>query len=249
MKFSTNQMDNFYDSLGKGIVKTSGIMNFIQHLLIAQKCINNENILEVCCGRSLILPLLQRYSKIDSYIGIDISEQNLKEAKKLITNYDISNYSFEYQFIQGDVTRLTAYIQDFFDVIIYSSSIEHMSKIDGISSINEIYKSLKKGGKLYLSTPCSENNIIQYKVHIYEWSYKEIKNSLFQNGFKIIEEIGLLPCDKIDFVEVYRNKFGINCEDWFLDLKSKIPEQFIASILSASVPEYSKEVLFICEKQ
>ena len=248
MKYSTEQMDNYYINLSKGIVKTSGIMNYIQHLLIAQSCLNSENVLEVCCGRSLIFPLLQRYSKINSYLGVDISKANLEEAKTLITSYDIIDYSFKYQFLQGDITQLSTFIHEEFDIIIYTSSLEHMSKTDGITSIIEINKILKKGGILYLSTPCSENNIIQYKYHIYEWSYNDIKKLLNQNNFILIDEIGLLPSDNFNFPEIYNKKFGVGCELWLSDLKNKMPQEFITPILSASVPEFSKEFLFICKR-
>ena len=41
------------------------------------------NVLDVCCGRSLMLPLLRYYAKdIASYTGVDISKANIKEAMR-----------------------------------------------------------------------------------------------------------------------------------------------------------------------
>jgi hypothetical protein len=80
--YSTNQMDDFYHALARGEAKPSGLMNLLQHLIVAEQCAPDSRVLDVCCGRGLALPLLYRYApKIARYVGLDISVDNLDEAK------------------------------------------------------------------------------------------------------------------------------------------------------------------------
>ena len=83
--YSTNQMDDFYAALSRGEAKPSGLMNLLQHLIVAEQCAPNSRVLDVCCGRGLALPLLYRYApKIGGYVGLDISAANLDEARERI---------------------------------------------------------------------------------------------------------------------------------------------------------------------
>jgi SAM-dependent methyltransferase len=248
--YSMIQMGNFYETLSSGLVKPSGIMNYIQHLSIAEKCQDFSEVLEVCCGRRLIIPLLNKYSKnIQKYIGLDISPDNLKEAQHERENRCLSPY-LQCEFVQGNVTELSRIFPQKFNAIIYTSSIEHMEKEDGEKSIAEINKVLCKGGHLFLSTPRTKHHQnIQYKVHIYEWDYEEIKICLNQNDFEILEEVGLLPPNDFDCKELLDAKFGSGAGKWLEDLRKKVPEPFMATIIAASIPDFSKEILYICIKK
>lgn len=243
-------MDNFYQTLSHGLVKPSGIMNYIQHLYIAEKCQNFAKVLEVCCGRGLILPLLNRYGKnIQQYVGLDLSSENLKEAKKE-KQLRCEHLYFECEFLQGNAIYLSNLLKDKFDAVIYTSSIEHMEKDDGVKSIEEIAKVLYKGGYLFLSTPRTKRQQkIQYRVHIYEWDYEEVRECLAKNNFEIVEEIGLLPPNDLGCEKLLEEKFGKGAGKWLEDLRAKLPEAFISTIMAASIPESSKEILYICKKK
>jgi len=80
---TTYQMRNFYRQFGTGFFSNLDVMNIIQHHKAAKMSKSGMNVLDVCCGRSMMLPLLRYYSKnINSYTGVDISETNIKEAKR-----------------------------------------------------------------------------------------------------------------------------------------------------------------------
>jgi len=248
--YSTIQMDNFYDTLGHGLVKPSGIMNYIQHLIIAEKCQNFPSVLEVCCGRGLILPLLNRYSKnIQNYVGVDLSPENLREAKEEKARHCPETY-FRCEFIQGNIIELTKFLNQRFDAVIYTSSIEHMEKDDGEQSVSQIRKVLNDQGYLFLSTPRTKKGTpIQYRVHIYEWDYEETRDCLARNDFEIIEEIGLLPGNDVDYPSMLAARFGEGAALWLNTLQKKIPEPFLSTITAASLPEEAKEILYICKKR
>lgn len=80
---TTYQMRNFYMQFRDGFFTNLDVMNCIQHLAAAHMAKKGMNVLDVCCGRSLMLPLLRYYAKdIASYTGVDISKANIKEAMR-----------------------------------------------------------------------------------------------------------------------------------------------------------------------
>lgn len=66
---TTYQMRNFYMQFRDGFFTNLDVMNYIQHFAAAKMAKKGMNVVDVCCGRSLMLPLLRYYSKdINSYI-------------------------------------------------------------------------------------------------------------------------------------------------------------------------------------
>ena len=75
------------------------------------------NVLDVCCGRSLMLPLLRYYAKdIASYTGVDISKANIKEAMRGATAKNLepkdlaSYYPFRVGWKLGNVAEMSKVI-------------------------------------------------------------------------------------------------------------------------------------------
>lgn len=60
---TTYQMRNFYMQFRDGFFTNLDVMNYIQHLAAAHMAKKGMNVLDVCCGRSLMLPLLRYYAK------------------------------------------------------------------------------------------------------------------------------------------------------------------------------------------
>ena len=80
---TTYQMRNFYMQFRDGFFSNLDVMNYIQHHAVALMAKKGMNVVDVCCGRSLVLPLLRYYARdINSYTGVDICETNIREAKR-----------------------------------------------------------------------------------------------------------------------------------------------------------------------
>ena len=60
---TTYQMRNFYSQFHDGFFTNLDVMNYIQHYRAAQIAKKGMNIVDVCCGSSLMLPLLRYYAK------------------------------------------------------------------------------------------------------------------------------------------------------------------------------------------
>lgn len=245
---TTHQMDNFYTQFVKGQIKESGVMNYIQHLVTALIPKKNAIVLDVCCGRSMILPLLKHHNnKIKKYIGLDISEENLKEARA----YTGCDFKFECEWIQANAVNLSKLFKNKkVDFIIYTSSLEHMHPDDGIKSLKECFNVLKNNGLMLLSTPNTYNGgyNTRHRAHIYEWNYEELKKYLKQIGFKIKSEFGILSDQGKDFKKELLQKYGQGAWKYYRDIKKYIPSIFLTSFTTVPFPKISKEILFLLTK-
>jgi len=246
-------MDNFYKALSSATVKPSGVMNYIQHLFIAGRCYKNASVLDICCGRALMVPLLKTCAPhIARYVGLDISLTNLSEALEVIRQGDGNPPSFPCNFILGDVTCLPISLTNRFDVVVYISALEHLDRESGIISIKQIARTLAENGTLYLSTPRTPREFprkLQYKVHLYEWDRGEIEEVLNDAELTLVECIGLLPPSDEILEQAIGARFGIPGVSWFREMRRMIPYTFLASVMASCFPEVAKELLYVCERR
>lgn len=252
---TTYQMRNFYTQFKDGFFSNLDVMNYIQHFKAAQMAKKGDNVLDVCCGRSLMLPLLRYYAKnINSYTGVDISKTNIKEAmkgasKKLTLEELKTYYPFKVSWKQCNVANMTDVIaENSIDFAIYTSALEHMHPQDGRQSLVECFKVMKPGAKMFLSCPNTPGNgyNTQYRAHIYEWGYDELKNTLHEIGFTIEQEIGLVMGARE--MEEYYKKQPKDIQRFYKLMKAYVPTTWLTAIMSIPFPKASREILFVVRK-
>lgn len=255
---TTYQMRNFYAQLRDGFFSQLDIMNYIQHHSAALLCKKGDNVVDVCCGRSLMLPLLRYYAKeINSYTGVDISEANIREAKRgaseKLKEEDLeSYYPFKVNWILSNVAEMTKHIEEgFADVVIYTSALEHMHKDVGTQSLKECYSIMNPNSVMFLSCPNTPGNgyETQYAAHVYEWGYQELKDMLDEIGFEIINEIGLVM--KVRKMKEFFSSDLVSKEmkEFYNKMASYVPSAWLSSIVSIPYPEQSDEILFVVKKK
>jgi len=197
---TTYQMRNFYEQLGDGYFSGLDVMNYIQHQTVVRMAKREDRILDMCCGRGLLLPLL-RYERpeIESYTGIDIQASNAIWRKRRVTDskpITKGYYPFRTFFVQGNVSNMSELLPNqYFDYIVYTSSIEHMHPDDGLKSLYEAHKVAKPGARMFLScpnTPEDQNGYdTHYAAHVYEWKRSELERGLTESGWKIEDVYGV----------------------------------------------------------
>ena len=252
---TTYQMRNFYQQFHDGFFSNLDVMNYLQHFKAAQMAGKGMNVVDVCCGRSLMLPLLRYYAKdIASYTGVDICEANIREAmrgasKKISQSELQTYYPFRVEWKLGNVANMSSFIgKDFADFVIYTSALEHMHPDTGSQSLRECYKIMKSGALMFLSCPNTPGNgyKTQYRAHIYEWGYEELKAELHKIGFKIEHEVGLVMGAKEmdDFFACQSQEM----QNFYAIMRSYVPKTWLTAIMSVPYPQASKEILFIVRK-
>ncbi len=116
-------------------------------------------VLEIGCGEGYgikhLAPHANRYVAIDKHIPVN--QQNFKNV----------------EFIQMEVPWLTGLETDQFDTVICFQLIEHIQ--DDRSLLSEIYRVLKPGGKLLLTTPNKEMSLSRNPYHMREYKTSEFR--------------------------------------------------------------------------
>ena len=111
---TTYQMRNFYRQFGDGFFSVLDVMNYIQHHQITKWCKRGNHILDVCCGRGLMLPLLRYHQKdIGSYTGVDIEPKNAIYTHKRVTDgkpITDDYYPFPVSFVLSNVSEMSQHL-------------------------------------------------------------------------------------------------------------------------------------------
>ena len=248
---TTYQMRNFYRQLGDGFFSTLDVMNYIQHHQIAKWCKKGNWVLDVCCGRGLMLPLLRYNNKdLGGYVGVDIEPKNAIYTKDRVTDnkpLEPGYYSWPVEFIQSNVATMSDKLKRKFDVIIYTSAIEHMHKDDGQQSLSECRKVAKPGTVMILTcpnTPEDKNGYdTQYRAHVYEWKRSELITGLTATKWKVITEYGLLHDKETLQSEMLKVGGGLLMER----VAKFIPSEWLIPVFSPMFPSSAKEIGFVCK--
>ena len=230
---TTYQMRNMYNQFRDGYISNLEVMNYIQHFSAMKMAKANDVVLDVCCGRGLMTPIL-RYFK--------------KDIKKYIDPKE--HYPFEVEGVVCNVAEMSNHIKNEVNFCIYTSAVEHMHKVHGEQSLKECYKVMKKGAKMFLSCPNTPEDQdgydTQYKAHVYEWKLSELRTVLNDLGFKIKKEYGLTG-NVNDFKQASKN-LPKPLKEYFDILVEYLPREFSTAILFIHQPKLAKEVAIICEK-
>ncbi len=252
--YSVNQMDDFYAALATGEVKPTGIMNYLQRLLITERCRAGDRVLDACCGRGLQLPVLYRYRPdLHSYVGLDISPDNLAEARARQAELDaVADRQFAIGFYQCDVAERWPEI-DQVDVAVYTSALEHLPRERGIVSLRHTAAALSPEGRLYLSTPNTPGEPprkLQHRVHVYEWSHQELTTVLDEVGLVVHEIVGILPPLAQDKTEAaVAERYGSGAAAFYRRMRDFAPEALLGPVAATALGEAATEVLYICSRR
>jgi 2-polyprenyl-3-methyl-5-hydroxy-6-metoxy-1,4-benzoquinol methylase len=250
------QMRSFYRQLGDGYFTNLDVMNYIQHLKAVQMIRPGWKVLDACCGRGLLLPLIRWYRKdIGEYVGVDISEKSIREAQTRTAYKQVDHetyYEFPHRWVICNVAEMSQHLPaSYFDFAVYTSSIEHMHKEAGEQSLRECAVVCKPGAKLFLSCPNTPEDQdgydTQYKAHVYEWKLSELRAALRGAGFDIEAEYGLV----IGKRELQRaiEAQGPQVKLLLQTILDYLPTEFLTAALAPAFPVQSKEVLIIARRR
>lgn len=135
--------------------------------------LKGKKVLEIGCGTaSSSIALAEQGAYV---YGLDVDDTSLILAKERIALYKLDN---QIELKLGNATELDKiYQEDYFDVVIFFASIEHMTYEERVLALAAAWKVLKKGGALcILGTP---NRLWMFDSHtsmlpFYYWLPDEI---------------------------------------------------------------------------
>jgi SAM-dependent methyltransferase len=252
--YSVNQMDDFYTALSRGEVKPTGVMNYLQRLYIAERTRPGDRMVDVCCGRGLQLPVLYRYQPaLGSYTGVDISPDNLAEARARLDELEtIYPNRFPVEFHEIDVAQPWPELEPF-DIAVYTSALEHLPRDLAIGSLRHTAAALTPTGRLYLSTPNTVGpppRKLQHRVHVYEWSHEELVTVLDEVGLVVEDVVGILPPLTPEATEdAVGRRFGADAAALYRRMSQHTPDALLGPVVATALEEDATEVLYVCSRR
>lgn len=175
------------------------------HMQIVDLVPYERKVLDVGCGKGLLLPFLLR--KKCEVSGIDILPQENMDGGALT-----------YKQVDLDITPNIPYPEETFDVIILADFIEHIRNPEAI--LNEVRRTLKSEGRVIISTgnialwlyrvllllgsfPYGRRGILD-ETHVHLYTLSTLCQLMRRVGFKILEK-RVAP---IPFELIIKNKLG-----------------------------------------
>jgi len=159
-----------------------------------------DTVLDVGCGAGVFSQAMAKEAK--EVIGLDYSETNIKAVKKRYG--EISNLKFKL----SDATNMP-FDDECFDSILATELIEHID--DDSKFVEECGRVLKKGGRVVITTPCTNPTISVDWFRRWGAGIDITKDFGHKRGgytkqglFNILKRGGLEP----DYIEYYDILFG-----------------------------------------
>lgn len=251
---TTYQMRNFYRQLRDGYFTSLDIFNYVQHHQAARLARRGDKLLDVCCGRGLLLPLLRFHAKeLDSYTGVDIHPPNAVWQRERVTDgqpLPDGWYPWPTRFVEANVASMDQHLPaGEFTYLVYTASIEHMNPADGAASLRACRAVAAPGAQLLLTCPATPEDQDGYatakRAHVYEWKRSELEPALTDAGWAITDRWGITAT--LTNIRRAAEPAGLSRT---VDLLARhVPRDWLAPILAPLFPAAADEIAYLAVAQ
>lgn len=253
---TTYQMRNPFRQFADCVVSELEVHCWIQHQAAADLCPKGGRVLDVCCGRGLLIPFLRFGKNLpDLYVGVDIHPANAKwkDGEDPRRNGPSeTDWKFGLSFIESNVAEMVGPVRERhehpFDLIVYTSAIEHMHPDHQRASLRACAELAKPDAVLYLTCPVTEQGRsgfqAQYAAHVYEPQEGELTDWLNAAGWKVSSVVGLST--KVTKIREQLSGNQLLVAERML---KDMPRAFALPMLAALFPFIATEKAFICSRE
>lgn len=262
---TTYQQRNVYTQFRDGFFHRNELMNYLLHHWVALQAgrqPTGTHLLDVCCGRGLLLPLLRYHAKeLGSYTGLDIKAGNATwRTRRVTTGEPLKDgpdayYPWPTHFVEGNVARADELVGHAarmgqqpasFGMMVYTASIEHMHPEDGRASLHALRRLATPDATMILTcpnTPPDENGYnTRYRAHVYEWSLPELRAALAEADWIVEAEWGI----DMGVREMGAAMEAAGYADLLYRIRRFVPQEWAVPVLAALFPKESSEVGLLC---
>ncbi len=209
----------FTEEVGKGIIK-----------LVKSKLNLSGDILDYGCGNGTMIHYLAKENEDNSISGLDFSHESVTASMK--KNSGLSNVKKIIHFSELN----THFKENSFDVVLLIETIEHLRSDLLNDTLHTIYKLLKPGGHLVVTTPFDEdlkansiycpfcNAAHHHMQHVQSFTIDRLSSIFHSHNFKTVDVMNT------DFL-YYENKlayYKIHVKWWLkyqLGVSKRLPFQ------------------------
>lgn len=137
--------------------------------------LENKRVLDVSSPRLFAFYLCKSNPNL-TYIMINSDQKDVKETRFQANAFDVRNFS-----VYKSDARLLPYKDKQFNKVVSISVIEHIESDGDTKAVKEMWRVLKPGGKLILTTHIARHPRVEYRDHDqYNLSSKKRKKYFFQ---------------------------------------------------------------------
>lgn len=106
-----------------------------------------DTVVDLACGPANQLAMVARLNPGTRFIGVDLSQPMLQQAKDLIAQQGLGNVSFQ----QGDITDLSQFSDASIDAVVSTMALHHLPSVPSLArTYAEVARILKPGGGIYM---------------------------------------------------------------------------------------------------
>ena len=254
---TTYQMRNPFLQFADCAASEHDVHCYFTHLMAAKRLgVEGGRVLDVCCGRGLLIPFL-RYSggkRPSMYVGVDIHPRNAKwregQDPRRRSGQVKQDWGFERVFVESDVAEMAGPVRRavgnaLFDLIVYTSSIEHMQPAAQRASLKQARSLVAPRGVMFLSCPVTppgrSGYTTQYAAHVYEPTMSELRGWLRAARWEVMESHGLVT-KAGSFRKRLKGSSLILAERMY----ATMPRPLALAAIGATFPRCADEVALIC---
>lgn len=233
-------------ALSRQVVHRDYLAHCLRYSFFLRMVKRGINILDIGAGRGNILKgLYSNKLKPNLYVALDVKQKKIEKLMNFKTNFPVVG-------IVGDIRKHKIQWIDYkkkefaksdniFDLVACFEVIEHFEPKYLPHVLKEIYRVLKPGGYLLLSTP-NYDGVHHAKNHVYEYKEEELSYCLNQL-FWIERKHGTFASQK-DI-----KPFLSSCEEqvWH-KLKAWFSSDVLSIIFASLHPSQSRNILWVCRK-
>lgn len=253
---TTYQMRVPFHQFADAVADSLDVMNYHSLAFAADLCPKAGAVLDMCCGRGLLIPFLRyRTSQPRLYVGVDLEPKNAKWKDGIDPRRrggeTKDDWGFDLRFVEATVAEMVEPLKEAlgdearFDLITYTASIEHMQPDAQRLSLAQAAQVAAPGATLYLTCPVTEEGRdgydCQYRAHVYEPKDSDLRAWLEAAGWQIDQEIGLVT-------KVGRLRDVLDGDRWAEAdrLRAAMPRDLAMVVLGQLYPEAATEKAYVC---
>lgn len=254
---TTYQMRNCFKQFADGVASELDVMCYFMHAYAADLCKKGFSVLDVCCGRGLMIPFLRfRGTPPKLYCGVDLKASNATwkngQDPRRESGVLRDDWGFPVHFVESNVAKMSSAVEkiipDKFDLIIYTSSIEHMHPTAQQASLKECRSLAHLKTILYLSCPVTPEDQdgydTRYAAHVYEPKQSELQEWLNKAGWRPEKITGLITSSK-----QYRKILSGEELEMAETIYSRMPREQALPTIASLYPACATEIAYECVPQ
>lgn len=106
-----------------------------------------DTVVDLACGPANQLAMVARLNPQTTFIGVDLSEPMLEQARELIARQGLTNVSFRH----GDITKLDMFADHSIDAVVSTMALHHLPTVELLAQMyREVARVLKPDGGVYM---------------------------------------------------------------------------------------------------